>query len=134
MSFLPLIDQDTSSICVLDEERRCTKDLIKAALIPQECPDNPIHPHYSCHLKEDPMLKRSLFVALILMLAFVSTVLAEENISRENPENYVPGEILVGFKPEATPDQIDAAVASIPISFSVARSGGFHQQALVTVC
>jgi thermitase len=59
------------------------------------------------------MFKRSLFLSLFLMLICVSMVLAEENISRENPENYVPGEILVGFKPEATPDQIDAAVARI---------------------
>ena len=59
------------------------------------------------------MFKRSFFVLLFLMLVFVSTALAVENISRENPEDYVPGEILVGFKPEATPDQIDAAVASI---------------------
>jgi thermitase len=59
------------------------------------------------------MFKRSLFVSLFLILICASMVFAVENISRENPEPYVPGEILVGFKPEATSDQIDAAVASI---------------------
>jgi thermitase len=59
------------------------------------------------------MFKRSFFVVLFLMLVCTSMVFAAEDISRENPEDYVPGEILIGFKPEATADQIDAAVASI---------------------
>ncbi len=59
------------------------------------------------------MFRKSFFIVLFLMLVSVSTVLAVENISRENPEDYVPGEILIGFKTDAIPDQIDAAVASI---------------------
>ena len=59
------------------------------------------------------MFKRCFFIVLFLMLVCTSMVFAAEDISRENPEDYVPGEILIGFKPEATADQIDAAVASI---------------------
>jgi thermitase len=61
------------------------------------------------------MKKRSLMVVgiLVVLLFSASFALAKEAWAPDPPNRYVPGEVIVGFSPNATLAQINAAVSSI---------------------
>jgi len=61
-------------------------------------------------MKYKRLLLLSIF--LILLLPF-SSVLAADNTPRRGVDDHVPGEILIGFKPDVSPCQIQAIVTSI---------------------